>query len=100
MNYLIRETYNVRPGKVPEYLEDLKIVDFMKSQGIADHRICVDITDRMGTVCHEWVVESLDQYFDRERGVYANSDADTIRLIDKVNEETVAGHRQIYEIVM
>lgn len=101
MNYLIRETYNVQRGKVPEYLEDLKIVgEFMKSQGITDHRICVAITDRMDTVYHEWVVDSLDQYFSWERGVYVSPDADTTRLIDKVNQETVAGHRQIYEIVM
>ena len=101
MNYLIRETYNVKRGKVPEYLEDLKIVvDFMKSQGITDHRICVDITDHMDTVYHEWVVDSLDQYFGWERGVYVNPDRDTTRLINKINDETVAGHREIYEIVM
>ncbi len=101
MNYLIRETYNVKRGKVPEYLEDLKIiVEFMKSQGITDHRICVDITERMDTVYHEWVVDSLDQYFAWEREVYVSPDADTTRLIDKIDDETVAGRREIYEIVM
>ncbi len=101
MNYLIRETYNVKRGKVPEYLEDLKIVvDFMKSQGITDHRVCVDITDHMDTVYHEWAVDSLDEYFAWERGVYADPDADTTRLINKINDETVAGNREIYEIIL
>ncbi len=43
---------------------------------------------------------ALDQYFDWERGVYANPDADTTQLINKINDETLAGHREIYEIIM
>ena len=42
----------------------------------------------MDAVYHEFVVDSLDQFFGFERGVYVNPD-----------EETVAGKREIYEIV-
>ena len=89
MQYMIRETYTVKRGRVPEHVEDLKIiVEFMKAQGISDHRLCVDFTKTMDTVYHEFVVDSLDQFFGFERGVYVNPD-----------EETVAGKREIYEIV-
>ena len=101
MQYMIRETYTVKRGRVPEYLEDLKIiVEFMKAQGIADHRLCVDITETMDTVYHEFVVDSLDQYFGFERGVYVSPDEQTTALINKINEETVSGKREIFEIVL
>ncbi len=100
MQYLIRETYTVKRGRVPEYVEDLKIiVEFMKAQGITDHRLCVDFTETMDTVYHEFVVDSLDQFFGFERGVYVNPDEQTTVLINKINNETVAGRREIYEIV-
>ncbi len=101
MAYQLRETYVVKRGRVPEYLEDLKIVvEFMKGEGFTDHRICVDITGSLDTVYHECVVESLDKYFSFERGVYVHPDEQTTALINKINEETVSGERQIYEIIM
>ena len=53
----------------------------------------------MDAVYHEFVVDSLDQFFGFERGVYVNPDEQTTALINKINEETVAGKREIYEIV-
>ena len=100
MQYAIRETYTVKRGRVPEYLADLKIViEWMKGEGITEHRLYVDITETMDTVYHEYVVDSLDRYFGFERGAYVNPDAQTTALIDKINEETVSGRRAIYEIV-
>ena len=97
---MIREIHTVKRGRVPEYLEDLKIiVEFMTAQGISDHRLYVDITESMDTVCHEFVVDSLDQFFGFERGVYVEPDEQTTALINKINDETVAGRREIYEIV-
>ncbi len=101
MKYMIRETYTCQRGKVPEYLEGLKIIiDFMKSQGISYHKLLVDISHHMDTVYHEYEVDSLDQYFDGERALYVNPDEDTRRLIDQINNITVSGHREIFEVLM
>ncbi len=101
MKYLIRETYSTKRGKVPEYLEQLKIIiGFMKSTGIPNHKLYVDISGRMDTVYHEYEVDSLDQYFEFERGVYDAPDADTQKLIDGINDITLSGQREIFELLM
>ncbi len=101
MKYMIREVYNCRRGKAPEIIGDLKIInDLMMSQGVTNGKIYVDITERMDTVIHEYEVESLDQFFTFERGFYVNPDADTTRLIDHYNDNTVAGRREIYEVLV
>jgi len=101
MKYMIRETYTVRRGKVPEYLEHLNVViDFMKAGGITYHKLMVDISGPLDTVYHEYEVDSLDEYFAGERGLYVNPDADTQKLIDNVNSVTVSGNREIFEVLM
>lgn len=101
MRYMIRETYNCRRGKVPEYLEDLKIInDMFIKMGNSTGKIYVDITERLDTVYHTWEVDSLDEYFSFERGIYVDTEADTRALIDRLNENAVAGHREIYEVIV
>ena len=101
MRYLIRETYVCNRGRVPEYLEPLKVVvDAMKSQGITEHKLMVDISHSLDTVYHEYEVDSVDKFFEFERGIFVNPDAETQRMIDEINEVTVSGHREFYEIVL
>ena len=100
MKYQIRETYTAKRGKVPEYLESLKvIIGFMKAGGIPNHTLCVDISGDLDTVYHEWEVDSLDDYFGFERGIYVDPDAQTQQLIDHVNDITLSGKREIFEIL-
>ena len=100
MKYMIRETFTAQRGKVPEYLESLKvIIGVLKSVGYTEHRLMVDISHNMDTVYHEYEVDSIDKYFELERGFFVNPDADTRRLIDNINNLTVSGHREIYEII-
>lgn len=101
MRYMIRESYNCQRGKVPEYMEHLKvIVDFMKSVGLENHTVYVDISGRMDTVYHEYEVGSLDEYFASERGFFVDMDADSRRLVDAINGLTVSGQREIFEILI
>ncbi len=98
---MIREVFECKRGKVPEIVNDLKIiVDALKNQGIPDHKIYVDFTDRMDTVIHEYEVDSLDQYFAGQRGFYVNIDPETRQLVEHYNENTVAGRREIYEVIL
>ena len=101
MRYMIREAFTAQRGKVPEYMEDLKIIiDLLKSLGISDHRVFVDISGRMDTVYHEYQVDSLDQYFQTERGFFVDMDAQTKGLVDHYNSITLAGTREIFEVIM
>ena len=101
MKYMIRETYTCQRGKVPEYVECLKvIIDAQKSGGFSFHKIMVDITDKLDTVCHEYEVDSVDKYFEWQRGFFANIDARHRQVVDKINECTVDGHREIFEVLM
>jgi uncharacterized protein YcgL (UPF0745 family) len=101
MRYMIREVFECKRGKAPEIVNDLKIiVDALKNQGIPDHKIYVDITERMDTVIHEYEVDSLDQYFTNQRGFYINLAPEARQLVDHYNEHTVAGRREIYEVIL
>ena len=101
MRYMIREVFNCDRGKVPELLEDTKIiVGVMKSQGWETHKIYVDIAEHMDTIVHEYEVDSLDQYFAFERALFVEPDADTRRLLDHFNANSTAGRREIFEVIM
>ena len=101
MRYMIREVFHCKRGKVPVILDDVKIIiEFMKGQGITAHKLYVDIAQDMDTVFHEYEVDSLDQYFAFERGVFVNPAPETRQLIDHYNDNTVAGRREIYEVIL
>ena len=101
MRYMIREVFHCKRGKVPVILDDVKIIiEFMKSQGITDHKLYVDIAQDMVTVFHEYEVDSLDKYFAFERGVFVNPTPETRQLVDHYNDNTVAGRREIYEVIL
>jgi hypothetical protein len=101
MRYMIREVFHCQRGQVPEIVNDMKIiVEALKSQGITDHKIYVDITDRMDTVVHEYEVDSLDQYFTNQRGFYLSLTPETRQLVEHYNANTVTGRREIYEVIL
>ena len=101
MRYMIREVFHCKRGKVPVILDDLKIIiEVMKSQGITDQKLYVDIAEHMDMVVHEYEVDSLDQYFTFERGFFVNPTPETTQLLDHYNDNTVAGRREIYEVIL
>jgi hypothetical protein len=100
MRYQIRETYTANRGMVPQYVDALKIIiGFMKANGVPNHTLCVDISGPLDTVYHEYEVDSLDEYFGFERGVYVEPDEQTRQLIDHINDITLSGKREIFEIL-
>ena len=48
----------------------------------------------------QFEAESLDRFYQVERGVFVNPDAATQRLLDTLNGSTVEGQRQIYEVIL
>ena len=73
MKYMIRDVFTCKRGKVPEYLELLKIVvGYMRSIGITEQKVYADIAESMDTIFHEMEVDSLDEYFNMERGFFVD----------------------------
>jgi hypothetical protein len=101
MRYMIRDVFQCKRGQVPVIVDDLRtIIEVMKGQEITDHHVYVDIAEQMDTVFHQYEVDSLDQYFAWERGLYVDPAPETRQLVNHYNENTVAGRREIYEVVL
>jgi hypothetical protein len=72
----------------------------MANEGFENGRFYVDMTGPMDTVIYQFEVESLDNFYKLERGLFVNPEKDTIRLIDTLNENAVEGSREIYEVIL
>jgi len=44
-------------------------------------------------------VDSLDEYFEMERSFFVDMDTETKGLVDAYNDVTVAGRREIFEVL-
>ena len=97
---MIRDGVTCKRGKVPEYMESLKVViAVMRSVGMTEHKVYAGIAESMDTIFHEYEVDSLDQYFTMERGFFVEMDEDTQRLVNAINDVTVSGRREIFEVL-
>ena len=102
MKYLIHEVVHCRRGKVPEVLQDLKIINqALLNMGLitTSGRFYADFSDRFDTVVFDQETESLDTYFNAEREFYKNMDQESRDLIDRINNNTVSGYRQMFEVL-
>jgi hypothetical protein len=98
--YMMQEVFQAQRGKAPEVIAGLKVIDKMFEQaGYTNRRIYVDYDGPMDTVVYQFELESLDQYFTMERGVYVDPDVDTKALIDAFNTDATSGHRVLYEVI-
>ncbi len=99
--HMMHQVWHARRGKAPEIVEDLKAINgILISMGNTTGRIYVDMTGRFDTVVWNLEVESLDEYYKLERGVYVEPDPETARLFAHLNENTVMGSREIYEVIV
>jgi hypothetical protein len=101
MKYLIHEVMHCRRGKVPEVLQDLKIVNqaLLNMSLITSGRFYADFSDRFDTIVFDQETDSLDKYLDAERGFYKEMDQESRDMVDRVNNNTATGYRQIFEVL-
>jgi len=98
--YMVRHIWNCERGKGPDFLECVKAVNGgYASMGNTSGKIYLDYAGRMDTVVFEVEVESLDQFFTGQRGFYANIDAEGTKMIARMNENSMEGNREIWEVV-
>lgn len=99
--YMIRDVFHCKRGKAPEIVKDMEAFNETGlSAGIKPGRIYVDMTGRFDTVVMELEVESLDQYYKMERGLYVEPDPETAQLTTHLNDATATGYREIYEVIV
>lgn len=100
--YMVRGTWRAQRGKAPEIVEALKMVNQVMTShaGFSNGKIYVDMSGPFDTVVWQFEAESLDSFYQAERGVFVNPDAATQQLIDTLNTSTVEGKREIYEVIV
>ena len=98
--YMIRHVWNCARGKGPDFLGAVKAVNGgYAGMGNTSGKIYVDYAGRMDTVVWEIEFESLDEFFTGQRGFYANIDPEGAKLIAGMNENSVEGNREIWEVI-
>jgi hypothetical protein len=98
--YLMREVFRAQRGKAPDVVAALRVIDQVFEQaGYTNRRLFVDYAGPMDTVVYQCELESLDQFYTLERGLYMNPDAATRALVDAFNTNTTSGQRELYEVI-
>ena len=100
--YMIREVFRAQRGTAPALMAGLKTINqaLLTQAGFSQGKIYADMSGPMDTIIWEFEAESLDQFFTLERGFFVTPDAATQPLIASLNGGTVAGRREIYEVIM
>ncbi len=100
--YMIRNTFRAQRGKAPELIAIFTTLNQVvtSQEGFSHGKIYADMTGPMDTIVWEFEAQSLDRFYQIERGVFINPDADTQRLIDNLNGFAVEGRRDIFEVIL
>ena len=100
--YLIRNSFTAQRGQALSIIETLKGVNesLMEVDGFSYGKIYVDTTSPMDTIVWQLESQSLDQFFQVERGLFVNPDPQTQTIIDTLNHSAVAGKREIFEVIV
>jgi hypothetical protein len=100
--YAIRNVFRAQRGKAPELIAIFTTVNqvVMAQEGFTNGKIYADMSGPMDTVVWAFEAQSLDRFFQIERGLFVNPDEATQRLIDNLNGFAVEGRREIYEVIL
>src|SRR5881396_1363060 len=81
MMYMIRNTWRAQRGKAPAIIEAVKMVNqaITAQAGFSNGKIYADMSGPFDTVIWQFEAESLDRFYQVERGVFVNPDAATQR---------------------
>ena len=84
----------------PQHTHDVWILGLRVASPARDKPEGVSVAGKTYTRQGESEAESLDRFYQVERGVFVNPDAATQRLLDTLNGSTVEGQREIYEVIV
>ena len=100
--YMIRNIFRAQRGKAPDLVAIFTTLNQVVTaqEGFSQGKIYADMTGSMDTVVWQFEAQSLDRFYQIERGVFINPDEATQRLIDNLNGFAVEGRREIYEVIL
>lgn len=100
--YMIRNIFRAQRGKAPELMAIFTALNQVVTaqEGFSQGKIYADMTGSMDTVVWQFGAQSLDRFYQIERGVFINPDEATQWLIDNLNGFAVEGRREIYEVIL
>lgn len=100
--YMICNTFRAQRGNAPALIDLFKAINqaLMSHENFSNGRIYADMTGPMDTVTWQIEAASLDQFYQVERGLFVNPDAETQRMIDTLNSGAVEGKREIFEVIL
>ena len=77
--YMIRNIFRAQRGKAPELIAVFTTLNQVVTaqEGFSHGKIYADMTGSMDTVVWEFEAQSLDRFYQIERGVFVNPDAAT-----------------------
>jgi hypothetical protein len=100
--YLVRNTFRAQRGHAPVLIDLFKTINqaLTSQNGFSNGKIYADMTGPMDTIIWQIEAESLDQFYQVERGLFVNPDAATQGMIDTLNNNAVEGRRDIFEVIL
>ena len=95
--YLIRETFNTKPGKAKELVAKFKkVMPYMEKDGVQNTRIMTDAVGNYWTVVVQFEINDLGEFF---KGLRGSTDEQEMQDIMKGYMDLVnGGGREIYLI--
>ncbi len=99
---IVRNTFRAQRGQAPVLIDLFKGINqaLTSQDGFSNGKIYADMTGPMDTIIWQIEAESLDQFYQVERGLFVNPDTATKGLIDTLNNNAVEGRRDIFEVIL
>jgi hypothetical protein len=97
---MMRLVYHCKRGKTPEVVDCFKTLNQVHTQdGCTKGKIYVDRMGRMDQASYQFEIDSLDQFYTRLKGRYANRKPDGPGVVERPNEYAAEGTRELYEVI-
>ena len=102
--YMMRLVYHCQRGKTSEVVDCLKTLNqIYTGDGCTNGKVYVDRMGRMDRAIYEFEIASLDQFYALLKERYANLSnlgQEAQQLVDRLNEYTVEGARELYDVIV
>lgn len=100
--YMIQNTWRARRGHAKDILADIQLsYQYHNDAGnLSNGKVYADMSGPFDIIVFQFEVESLDAFFKIQRGMYINPDANAQVHIDIMNDKTLEGRREIYEVIL
>ncbi|ETX03494.1 MAG: hypothetical protein ETSY1_47030 (plasmid) [Candidatus Entotheonella factor] len=99
--YMMRLVYHCKRGQSLEIVESLKALnELYTSDGCKNGRIYIDRMGRMDRAILDFELESIDQFYSVLKDRYAALSPEAQEIVDRLNNCSEEGYRELYEVIV